>query len=190
MRTTSVAGSDATEMGGGSDTDPFSTTSTRPGRDLEALLRPSIPGASAPLGIYSVRAGFFVAFFGGVYGTLIFSHLNSSRLGRARRDLPLYLGAGLVWSVVLVAIARAIELEQLPSWLGEQSERGRNLRFLTRGVGLAMFGICYGRLKPFYKAESMAGRASPAPWRAGIGATLAAAVASSVMGALGFWIAR
>jgi hypothetical protein len=149
---------------------------------LEHLLQPSLSEDVPHRPLYSVRAGFFVSFFGGVHATLIFSFLNSRRLSRAREDLWLYLAVGLVWLIALGAFAGHAAGSELPGWLAIAGDSTRGLRYASRLVGLIVFGLFYLRLRPFYKAAELAGDAPPSPWLAALGA-IGAGTGTAMIGA-------
>jgi hypothetical protein len=152
--------------------------------ELEALLQPSLAGTEHAA-LYSVRANFLVAFFGGVYATLIFSFLNSRRLGRARTDAALYLGIAVVWTATLAWSGYLLAADQWPDWLVLTGSAGRDARHVARAVSLAVFGLLYLRLRPFYTAAQLGGRESPSPWKAGLLAVALSAALTWLIGALG-----
>src|SRR5687768_8037512 len=98
---------------------------------LDSLLQQSLGQARPHEPLYSVRANFFVAFFGGVYATLIFSFLNSRRLGRTRDDAALYLLLAAAWTAAVVVVAHLHAAGQLPPWL-DPTGGAREMRFAAR----------------------------------------------------------
>jgi hypothetical protein len=154
------------------------------GAELDALLQPSLARAEHAA-LYSVRANFLVAFFGGVYATLIFSSLNSRRLGRARTDAALYLGIAAAWTATVAWCGYLLASGQWPDWLLLTGSAGRDARHIGRAVSLAVFGLLYLRLRPFYTAAQLGGRQAPSPWKAGLLAVAASAALTWLIGALG-----
>ncbi len=152
------------------------------GGDLEALLTPSLGARSGANSLYSVRASFFVAFFGGPVAALIFGFLNSRRLGREREDGWLYGVIALPLIVLLVWLGYAASADELPAWLGTTKEASSLRRFLPRALALLIFGGIYLRLRPFFKAAELSGQPAPDPWRPGL-VTVAAATAINVAAA-------
>ena len=157
--------------------------------DLEALLQPTLAGRGPTPALYSVRANFLVAFFGGVYATLLFSWLNSRRLGRAREDGLFYALIAVLWTGAVMAIAYLMALDRLPSWLAQTDRPARDIRYLGRVVALLVFGVIYLRLRRFFKAAQIAGVESPSPWKPGLAIVAAAIVLSFVAGAAGAMLA-
>lgn len=153
--------------------------------ELDALLEPSLSQTRVHVPPYSVRAGFFVAFFGGVYATLAWSALNSRRLGRLRADAWLYVVLALIWTAVTMWLGYADASRSLPSWLSQTGEAGRGLRYLLRALSLAVFGLGYWRLRRFYTAAAFSDEAAPNPWKVGLGCVLMAAALTYGVGLLG-----
>lgn len=159
---------------------------------IDALLEPSLSHTQAYVPPYSVRAGFFVAFFGGVYATLAFSAVSSRRLGRLRSDAWLYLLLALAWTGLVFWFGYTHGPRGLPSWWamltvsrGEGAEGMRVARYVSRACSLAAFGLSYLRLRQFYKAASLAGDAPPNPWKAAVGCALVGGVLTFAVLALG-----
>lgn len=139
------------------------------GGDLHHLLRPTLEAAAAvhqPL--YSVRAGFLVAFFGGVHATLAFSALNSRRANRLAKDLWIYLLAGVAWAAALIVAGHGIASGGLPEWLDLAGTPQRTVRWGGRLVALGLFGLVYLRHRPLIKAQELLGDDPPNPWPAGL----------------------
>jgi hypothetical protein len=160
-----------------------------PSDSLSSLLEPSLQHGRASEPIYSVRAGFMVAFFGGLYATLIFSFLNSRKLGRAREDLWLYVTLAALGTALVVWLGYAAISGELPSWLSFTDNRGRDSRYVVRAVALLMFGACYLRLRRFYTASQLAGQAPPNPWKPGLAACAVSVLLTLGAGALGAMMA-
>jgi hypothetical protein len=135
------------------------------------LLAPTLSGSRPIQPIYSVRAGFFTAFFGGPIASAVMTAVNAHRLGRLRKD---------AW-VVVVGMAAAVMLLWWQMHLGGnewlRSALGRSgPRFASRIVAFGVFGLSSLVHRPFYRHMEFAGIDSPSGWRAGIGAVLVAAV--------------
>lgn len=140
-----------------------------PADDLGHLLRPSLGPTVAPMRpLYSVRAGFLVAFFGGVYATLGFSALNTRRAGRLARDAWLYALAAVAWTGVLIAAGHALGTDGLPSWLGFAGTPQRGVRWVGRLTALALFGLVYLRHRALLKTQALVGTDAPNPWAAAL----------------------
>lgn len=154
--------------------------------DVEHLLRPTLAAAPLRRPLYSVRAGFFVAFFGGVYATIGFSALNSSRAGRLAKDLWIYLLVAAAWSALMIAVGYGIAADNLPGWLDVAGKPGRTVRFAGRGLALAVFGMVYLRHRPLIKAQELLGdEPPPNPWPAGLLTAVAAMVLTLLFGWIG-----
>ncbi len=157
--------------------------------DLEALLQPTLKGRGQTPAPYSVRANFLVAFFGGVYATLLFSWLNSRRLGRAREDGWFYALIAVLWTGAVMSIAYLVALDRLPSWLAQSDRPARDIRYFGRVVALIVFGVIYLRLRRFFKAAQIAGVESPSPWKPALAIIAGAMVLSFVAAAGGAMLA-
>jgi hypothetical protein len=139
------------------------------------LLQPSLGHETTPQPLYSPRANFFVAFFGGPFALIPFSALNSLRLRRLGPDLPLLLGAaalvvGSVYAMLETsagaAVAAAVGLEGAPQ---------RAFRLVSRGLALALWGVFHLRHRRFQRSAELWG-SRPNPWPAGIACSLLGAV--------------
>jgi len=145
---------------------------------LEDLLTPGLQGETGALSIYSTRASFFVALLGGPFAILLFSALNSRRLGRLARDAGV-LGFGAVATIALIVVAsQQIEAGVEPSWLSWLGDGRRGLRAAVRVFSLLLFGLVYLSHRRFHKAQDLRGQAPPSPWAAAIACTLAGGAAS------------
>ena len=145
---------------------------------LEGLLEPSLAGGSGARAIYSLRACFFVAFFGGPFAILLFAGLNSRRLGRLAADAWIY-AVGAIVTVVFIAFAfQGLDSGTAPAWLSALGEGPRATRVATRILAMALFGVVFLAHRRFYKAADLSGEDPPSPWLPGIGATLVGALLS------------
>lgn len=112
-----------------------------PGGGVPAeLLRASLcdkPPSRAP---YSVQTGAIVAFFGGAIGSIVLALLNSTRLGRGRRDAPWLVAVVLAFAGVtawwhLTATGFAFD-DALRGLLGASGPR-----IAERALGMLVFGV-------------------------------------------------
>ncbi len=152
-------------------------------RQLDALLQPSLQQGVGAVSIYSVRAGFMVAFFGGFFAAVLFGALNSQRLGRLRTDAWLYALGTLAFGAYTIALGHAIASEGATAeWLAENS---RGLRIANRAASLAFFGIIFLVHRRFYKAAELAGENSLSPWLPGIAACVVGTVIAVALAGAG-----
>ncbi len=157
---------------------------------LDDLLTPSLASARDVRSLYSVRACFLVAFFGGVYGAVVMGVANSLRAQRLLRDWPLYLLAVLAWTAFLWWYTRAVFLGAPPPWAELFGKPSRTLSYVGRAVGLACFGLIYLRHRVLFRAAETLGVAAPSPWKIGILAVAVGAVATAGLAAIGAGIPR
>ncbi|MBZ0113357.1 MAG: hypothetical protein K8J08_12920 [Thermoanaerobaculia bacterium] len=134
--------------------------------DLEQLLQPSLKEGQRLVPLYSIRAGFFTAFFGGVFATLILNGLNSWRLGRFGRDVWFYLGAGVLWTAVLLWFSNTLFQGSQAPWIVNP----RVLRNAGRVLALIILGRTYLSQRDAYKVQDFVGDDPPNPWPAALGA--------------------
>lgn len=138
---------------------------------LSALLEPSLRGEAPARPLYSIRAGFLVAFFGGPYAALIFASLNSRRAGRLTADLKWWLALGALWTGALWWMMPATLTSGPPALrFFVPSE----LRVLVRICGLLTFGVVCLVHRALQRASTLREDAPPSPWLPGVGALLAA----------------
>lgn len=151
---------------------PPRKSSDRENDGLEGLLLPSLAENVGLVSLYSARANFMVAFFGGPYAAILMSYLNSRRLGRARVDAWVYALLTLLWSGAIVWLCATGNGKGVAavSLFGSES---RALRYGARAIALAVCGVLYLRLRRFYVAGQVAGGDSPSPWKAGLGVVAA-----------------
>ncbi len=147
--------------------------------ELDSLLEPSLERPQAAHPIYSVKATFFVAFFGGPLAVTFFSALNSKRLDRLRRDLPVYvLGAVSVVIVAYVYSQQALDGSLFDLETDARQEFTRHYRYLSRGHAIVLCGLYYLLHRSAHRAQELIGEGPPSPWRAGIACALADAALS------------
>ncbi len=153
---------------------------------LEELLEPSFSGSR--LNLFSIRACFFVAFFGGVFATAVFGLVNASRMSRGWRDGWIYVLAAIVWAVFVVWAAYGLTTGTLPSWL-RFAGSGRSLRYAGRFVALAVLGLMYLRQKTFFRTQELTGADPADPWPVALSAFAAAFFITSGLALIGHLMA-
>jgi hypothetical protein len=154
-------------------------------QDLELLLQPTLSSSSATRPIYSVRASFFTAFFGGVYAIVILSWLNSHRLRRLPSDIWIYLVIAIGWSLMLVWFGSTIASGEAPQWLLAFGNAQRTARYAGRFLALVVFCVVYLLHRRFHQAQATVGSDPPNPWPVGIGAAAASIVLTFVFVGIG-----
>jgi len=141
-----------------------------------SLLRPSLQGGASPRPIFSSRAGFWVAFLGGVYAAAIFGVFNLVRMRRLGRDAWICAAGAVLWTLLLVWLALVIAHPELaPPWLDVIDLKSAG-RLAGRGLGMLLFAILYQRHSALYRAQRLTSDASPNPWPLGIASCVAAGV--------------
>lgn len=149
----------------------------------DELLRPSIgdfPIAKAP---YSVRTMFLTSFFGGLFAAIAIIATNSVRLQRWRQDLlPLGLilaaSMGFLASVHLTAWGADFRT-YLTSLAGP-----RALPYLTRVIGLAIFGLGYALHRKEHRSADLMGLERPNGWIGGLACLAGGTAAAFAFGLL------
>ncbi len=158
---------------------------------LDSLLRPTLQDGVRAVSIYSVRAGFFVAFLGGPMAAVIFGALNSQRLGRLGKDAWLYAFGGIVFTAFAIGIGYLSATGGFGAGSQEAvREQTRTLRTVSQALGLAFFGLVFLLHRRFYKAAEMAGQESPSPWIPGVAASVVGGAVSLGLVAAGAAIAQ
>ena len=152
---------------------------------LEDLLQLSLRRDERIRPVYSVRAGFLVAFFGGLVAAVGFSALNTVRAQRVAREAPL-LGvlacAGVAYSIWA---GYAAQTHTLPTFLTELGGEGQGVRLLGRAVALAGFGVIYLLQRDLHAAQELRGQDSPSAWVPGIICCIVGFVVQLVLALLG-----
>ncbi|MGH8221486.1 MAG: hypothetical protein ACREQZ_00800 [Woeseiaceae bacterium] len=131
----------------------------------DSLLQPSL-NRQQPVSIFSPSALFATAFFGGALGVTVMAAMNSVRLRRVQRDLPI-LVLGPLSAVAVVFSAHHY-------YPGADA---RDLRLAVRAAGLLCWLGFYAMHRMEYKAMNSMGLAPRRPW--------VAALISIAMGMLG-----
>ena len=141
------------------------------------LLEPVLDESRASEPLFSNAANFWVAFLGGPFALLGFSWLNTKRLGRQSEDLWLYVLCAVL-SIVGFAVVVGYAIQSDPAlsadddiWSAIGSHR-REIRFVPRLMGVALYGVFFFLYRRFYKAAAMYRQEHPSPWSAGIGAVV------------------
>lgn len=127
------------------------------------LLEPTLSAESATKPIYSTQAGFLLAFLGGGLAITFFSALNSERLGRLVRDLPVYLlGIGVIAGIMYLRVTQ-------PHLFEISDEDGKTTSYYivaVRAVGLLLWGSYYWLHSKHYRVMAVTGTPHPSPWLA------------------------
>ena len=145
---------------------------------IEGLLEPTLESETSPTSIYSTQACFFVAFLGGPFAILLFSALNSRRLGRLARDAWIYVLGGIGVSIFVILMAQTVAAGAPPEALGWIGEGRRGLSNASRLLALVLFGIVFLMHRPFHRAARLSGDDPPSPWLPGLAATVIGAALS------------
>jgi hypothetical protein len=125
--------------------------------------------------IFSSRAGFWVAFLGGVYASAIFGAFNLVRMRRLGRDGWICVAGALLWAALVLWYGAAVaDPAQAPEWLRELATARRPLSLPSRGLGLLLFGALYLRQRSLYAAQRLSGDDSANPWPVGVASVLVA----------------
>jgi hypothetical protein len=125
-------------------------------------------GSEEARSVFSVRATFFVAFFGGGFASVAFTALNAQRLGRLRRDRLLLLFGALFFGGFYFAVGYATAAGLSLPVVGVLSEGERTVRTVGRILALGFSALAYLRHGASQRALNQAGRPSPSPWKAGL----------------------
>lgn len=136
---------------------------------------------------YSLRANVIVAFFGGVYAILLFSFLNSRRLGRAKCDAPLCVALGVAWTVAILLLSQASAFGGVSAFT-MPAEQPRDFRLLSRVASLVVCGVLYLRLRPLYLSGGPTESEMPVTVKAGALALLAGTGLTLLVGFIGLSI--
>ncbi|HZF16766.1 MAG TPA: hypothetical protein VE046_12575 [Steroidobacteraceae bacterium] len=137
----------------------------------EDLLRPSLSGERPAAPIFSTRAQFLTAFFGGGFAALAIGTANSFRLGRLGRDLPVVLALaaayfGYLYSLVATPLGRSAV-----AFLGL-----RPTSVPVRLGGLAVFAILYLLHRTALRSAALTGEPPANPWITAIACMVAGGV--------------
>jgi hypothetical protein len=128
---------------------------------VEDLLKPSLQATGPAIAIYSIRASFFVAFFGGPLGIVLFTALNARRLDRLRKDGPWLMIGG---AIAIGAMLAQIFLLDTAREGGSGLVTSQNLRIANRALALLLCGAFYLMHRAQYRSMQFLGLESPDPW--------------------------
>jgi hypothetical protein len=152
---------------------------------LEDLLQPSLQHGQLTKPPYSVRAGFFVAFFGGLLAAVGFAALSSVRTQRVARDAPvlgLLACAGIALSVW---VGYATQSQTLPSFISAFGGDKQGARLFVRAAAIASFGVIYLLQRDMHVTRELRGQDAPSAWRPGIIACVAGGIVQGLFGLIG-----
>lgn len=158
------------------------------GKSIAHLLEPSLSPLRQAPALYSLQANFMVAFFGGGLASVLFTGLNSRRLGRVSKDLPL-LVAGGVFFVVLTVWAGTLTVPgaSLP-FEGDLQANSRMMRIVNRGLALVFFGLTFLSHRRFHSAAKLSGAEHAKPWKPALACVGVSIVSSFLLALLGHGI--
>jgi hypothetical protein len=152
---------------------------------LEDLLQPSLRHGQLRRPPYSVRAGFFVAFFGGLLATVGFAALNAVRTDRLLRDAPVLGFLALVGCALPIWLGHAAQAGTLPSFISVFGGERQGARLLARTVAIAAFGGIYWLQRDMHVTRELRGQDAPSPWAPGILACVAGGIVEVLLAMLG-----
>lgn len=147
------------------------------------LLAPILDDERPPEPLYSARAEFFTAFFGGPFAILILSSLNARILGRLNKDMWRYVLGAIIALCAVVGVTWLGMTDAPPQWYAEfvGDQGSRATRWISRGFALILWAALWWPYRRYHKAAELMGIGPRSPW--------AAAIASGVIGlGLGFVI--
>lgn len=124
---------------------------------LGDLLQPSLGRDDSPAtAIYSLRAGFLSAFFGGPLAAAVLALVNAYRLKRLRRDWPI----GLLGIALTVGLAWWQVRGGGDAWLNALIGESATF-YALRLAGLALFGVVYAVHRTYYRSMAVLGIKPP-----------------------------
>lgn len=135
------------------------------------LLTPVLHEDNPPEPMYSARAEFFTAFFGGPFAILILSALNSRILGRLDKDKWRYvLGAVASFGVVTGAAYIAV-MDTPPEWYADIAidDERRAVRLMSRVFAMGLWFLLWFPYRRYHKTTEMVGTGVRSPWKAALG---------------------
>ncbi|MCW5621944.1 MAG: hypothetical protein KIS79_12635 [Burkholderiales bacterium] len=138
----------------------------------EDLLRPSLSGGDSPVSApYSMQTTFLTGFFGGPFAAIAIFAINSFRLRRISRDLPVGIGMLLVVLLGMWVLHRTAPGGAALAWL-EASLGSRSIRFVHQMAGLLIVGAAYLLHRREQRNSDLLGLKRPNGWVAGIACIL------------------
>lgn len=132
------------------------------------LLTPVLQAERPPEPVYSVRAQFFTAFFGGPFAILALSALNANLLGRLRADLWRYGLAAIVSFAVVAGLAYAVVADPRPVWVADTfgDQASRAVRWGGRAYALILWYLLYLPYRRHHRAAETMCVEPRNPWKA------------------------
>jgi hypothetical protein len=157
---------------------------------IEDLLQPSLRSRQFLLPPYSVRAGFFVAFFGGLFAAVIFGAINSRRADRLERDVAVLGLLACVGAGITTWMSYADVTHSMPGFIEALGGERHGVRLFGRGLGILGFGLIYLLQRDMHVARELRGQDAPSAWAPGILSGIAALVLSLGFALVGASIAK
>lgn len=158
----------------------------------EGLLSPVFKEGQSTGPLYSVRAEFLTAFFGGPFAIILFSALNANSMGRLKRDAWRYVLV-LIATVAFVFWMLALNATDTPPvWAREifGDELRRLIRWVIRGFSLVVWGMLWLPYRRYHRTAEVMGIAPSNPWLPAIGCVLAGFVVQFLFGVVALEFVR
>jgi hypothetical protein len=134
----------------------------------DSLLQPSLSNQDKPVAApYSVQATFLTGFFGGPFGAIAIQVLNSIRLRRLTRDVPIWTALVLVTLAAIWALHQTDSGGEIRTWFTE-TLGDRNLRLAYRLLALSFVAVGYFLHRVEQRSTDHAGLTRPNGWGAGL----------------------
>jgi len=131
---------------------------------MENLLKPELAVEDSAQSIYSSRALFFTAFFGGPLALIFLAAKNSKMLNRLQTDIMIYIGAIIGFIVFLYFVIVVPENAEGLKWLGEYRRANPVFKYGPRALALVFWSIVYALHRPYHKAMTVMGLEPLRPW--------------------------
>lgn len=128
------------------------------------LLKPVLTSESESTPSFSIRAMFFVAFFGGPLAIIIFSAISSHLMSRLGKDAVLYVAMTLISIGMLALQTASPELFEF----GAAGASADDFKLIWRITGLLFMGVFYWLHKKSYRVATTFGHQYQSPWGFGI----------------------
>jgi hypothetical protein len=139
---------------------------------MNDLLKAELSTEGSGRSLYSSKALFFTAFFGGPIAVVLLSALNSRLLNRLKSDLIFYFLAGFLIFAFLYYVIVVPENAQGIKWLGEFRRANPVFKYGPRVIALIFWVISYALHRKFHKAIAIMGLKPMKPWVPGIICTI------------------
>lgn len=134
------------------------------GRDDTDLLTPTLSADAGPApAIYSLTALVLTAFFGGPFAVIALSAINSQRLDRVGRDLPVLVFQVAATLLLLFMLVRAGHASPTPL-IDLPDDRP----LLIKAWALVLFGMSATLHRRFQRNMGVSPTPRPNPWPAGL----------------------